>query len=186
MQIKQYTGPAECSIPDEIRRWREASAVRQRVPDSRDPIIQAIRGRMSGAARRARTLERDQAIIGMRRRGATYRAIGARFRLSHVAAWKVCARPTRLRRRAWLRHPRPWPFVNRTLKVVIQKNESLKGTGFKDSVVDVKNRPARSNRRRAAVSRPLGVCMVCGFDQGDGCGAPGLCLTTSHERGPDP
>ena len=186
MQNKHYTGTAECSIPDEMRRWREASAVRQRVPDSRDPIIQAIRGRMSGAARRARTVERDQAIIGMRRTGATYRAIGARFRLSHVAAWKVCTRPTRLRRRAWLRHPRPWPFVNRTLKVVRQRKDSLIGTGFKDSVVDVENRPARSNRRRAPVSRPLGLCMVCGFDQGEDCGAPGLCISTSQQRRLDP
>lgn len=81
------------------------SALCYRVADARDPTIQAIRGRISGVARRRRNRARDRCIRQARRRGLSYRELGRRFRVSHVMAWKVCNRGW-IMDRPFIPHPR--------------------------------------------------------------------------------
>ena len=77
----------------------------QRWLDSQDPDIQALRGKMSGKAKRRRQSRRDYLIRCARRRGLTFRELGRRFGISHVMAWKVCNRRW-MANRPWIHHPR--------------------------------------------------------------------------------
>ena len=79
-----------------------APSLRQR--DARCPIVQAIRGRMSGQTRRRNVASRDYRIRTDRRLGLSYREIGKRHGVSHSQARRVCIRNHD--DRDWIIHPR--------------------------------------------------------------------------------
>ena len=73
---------------------------------------QAVRGRMSGVARRARTAERDRKIRYWYRRGMSARDVGRRFGISHAQIIRIagprrdnCPGRKRLYSRPFICHP---------------------------------------------------------------------------------
>ena len=68
-------------------------------------LVQRIRGRMSGVARRGRTADRDRRIRQLHREGWSLRALGAEFDLHHSTIAYIVKGRGWMMRRPFLRHP---------------------------------------------------------------------------------
>ena len=99
-RVRRIAAQMNARIPkplpdDEVRRlaWSVASWTWSGGgPVDHSPAAQRRRGLKSGRLRRAATRERDKAMAAMRARGASWRAIGAAFGVTHMTAKRAVER----------------------------------------------------------------------------------------------